>query len=271
MVINLYSTLLQIEEQRDQVLKKTAPIPIEKLSEEPYASIVCYPKPSKTELRNRICELKRLGVNALIFSGKKQVFNLSVLGKGCVGIVTLAFRKSEKTALKIRRTDADRSRMRCEAELLKKANSVSVGPKLLGVSKNFLLMQYIDGDLLPAWLEKRRGKTQTKKVFREVLEQCYRLDKIGLDHGELSHAPKHVIISKEGEPFIVDFETASIDRRPSNVTSICQFLFIGSESARKIAESLGEKDKTTVVEALRLYKSNRTRENFKKILTICSL
>jgi len=252
-------------------LKKTAPIPIEKLSEEPYASIVCYPKPSKTELRKRMHELKRLGVEALVFGGKKHVFNLSVLGKGCVGIVTLAFRNCEKTALKIRRTDADRSRMHCEAELLKKANSVSVGPRLLGVSKNFLLMQYIDGDLLPEWLEKRQGKIQIRKVLREVLEQCYRLDKIGLDHGELSHAPKHVIISKAGEPFIVDFETASIARKPSNVTSMCQFLFIGSESARKIAVSLGEKDKATVVEALKRYKDDRSRENFEKILRACSL
>jgi putative serine/threonine protein kinase len=252
-------------------MKKMVSISIEKLSEKPYASIVCYPKPSKTELRNRLRELKKLGVNALVFSGEKHIFNLPVLGKGCVGIVTLAIRNREKTALKIRRTDADRSRMHCEAKLLKKANSVSVGPKLLGVSKNFLLMQYIGDFLLPAWLEKHRGKTQIRKVLCEVLEQCYRLDKIGLDHGELSHAPKHVIISKAGEPFIVDFETASIVRRPSNVTSICQFLFIGSESARKIAESLGEKDKATLVEALRLYKSDRTRENFEKILTACSL
>jgi putative serine/threonine protein kinase len=252
-------------------LKKTALIPIEKLGDEPYVAVVCYPKPSKTESRNRMNELKRLGVDALVFSGEKHVSNLPVLGKGCVGIVMLAFRNREKMALKIRRTDADRSKMLDEAVLLKKANSVSVGPKLLGVSKNLLLMQFIDGDLLPTWLEKRRGKTQIRKALREILEQCYRLDKVGLDHGELSHAPKHVLISKAGEPFIVDFETASLIRRPSNVTSICQFLFIGSESARKIAESLGEKDKTAVVETLRLYKKDRTRDNFEKILTVCGL
>jgi putative serine/threonine protein kinase len=48
--------------------------------------------------------------------------------------------------------------MQHEAEMLKKANSVGVGPKLLGVSKNFLLMQFIDGKLLPEWLETCKEK-----------------------------------------------------------------------------------------------------------------
>jgi putative serine/threonine protein kinase len=187
---------------------------------------MCYPKPSKTELKKRLEEMQRLGVETLEFSGEKQAFNKPILGKGCVGIVIIAYRNREKVALKIRRIDADRSKMQQEAKMLKKANSMHVGPRLLGVSKNFLLMQFIDGDLLPKWLEKRKRKAVIVKVLREVLEQCWRLDIAGLDHGELSHAPKHVIIDKSDLPFIVDFETASLDRKPSNVTSICQFLFI---------------------------------------------
>ena len=247
-------------------MKTTLTATIEKLSEEPYASIICYPKPSKAELKKRLEELQRLGVETLEFSGEKQALNTPILGKGCVGIVTIAYRNGEKLALKIRRVDADRSRMQQEAKMLKKANSVHVGPRLLGVSKNFLLMQFIDGDLLPKWVEKRRGKTQIRKVLHEVLEQCWRLDIVGLDHGELSHAPKHIIIDKKGSPFIVDFETASLNRKPSNVTSICQFLFISGVVAEKVAEKLGEKDKKAIIEVLRRYKSDRTRENFETVL-----
>ena len=133
-------------------MKTTVTITIEKLSEEPYASIICYPKPSKAELKKRLEELQRLGVETIKFSGEKQALNTPILGKGCVGIVTIAYRNGEKAALKIRRVDADRSRMQQEAKMLKKANSMHVGPRLLGVSKNFLLMQFIDGDLLPKWL-----------------------------------------------------------------------------------------------------------------------
>jgi len=246
-------------------------ITLEKLSEEPYASIICYPRPSKAEIKKRLKEMQKLGIEALEFRGEKEAFSIPVLGKGCVGIVTIAYRNGEKMALKIRRVDADRSRMKQEAKMLEKANSVRVGPKLLDVSKNFLLMQFIDDDLLPKWLEKRREKTQVRKILREVLEQCWRLDKAGLDHGELSHAPKHIIINKEGEPFIVDFETASLNRKPSNVTSICQFLFVSGVVAKKVAENLGEKDKKAVIKALRRYKKDRTRENFERVLEVCGL
>jgi len=250
---------------------KSALVPIEKLKEEPYASILCYPRASNSELRKRLRELQRLDVKAIEFHGKKQVFNVPVLGKGCVGIVTIAYVNSEKIAMKIRRVDADRSGLRQEAKMLSKANSARVGPKLLAVSKNFLMMQFIDGDLLPEWLERHRAKRRIRRVLRDVLEQCRRLDELGLDHGELSHAPKHLIIDKHEKPFIVDFETASISRKPSNVTSVCQFLFIGSAVAKIIAEKLGEKDRQLFIQALRFYKIKRTRENFRRILKLCLL
>jgi len=120
-------------------------------------------------------------------------------------------------------------------------------------------------------MEKRKQKALMVKILREVLEQCWRLDIAGLDHGELSHAPKHIIIDKKNKPFIVDFETASLNRKPSNVTSICQFLFISGVVAEKVAEKLGEKDKKAIIEVLRRYKSDRTRENFETVLEACSL
>ncbi len=252
-------------------MESTASIFIEKLGEEPYASIICYPKPSKTELRKRLRELQKLGVSALNFTGDKLAFNVPVLGKGCVGIVVLACRNGKTVALKIRRVDADRLRMQHEAEMLEKANLACVGPKLLDVSNNFLLMQFVDGCLLPIWLERRRGKVKMTMVLRDVLEQCWRLDEAGLDHGEISHAPKHIIIDKRGKPFIVDFETASVNRRPSNVTAICQYLFISGEVVEKLAGTLGKEDSEAIVETLRSYKHERTREHFERILEACGL
>jgi len=242
----------------------------ERLIEEPYASIVCYPTATKTDLRKRLGELRKLGIAALEFTGEKRVLNVHLLGKGCVGIVTIAHRNSEKVALKIRRTDADRASMRREAELLRKANSADVGPTLLGVGKDFLMMQFIEGKLLPRWLEEKASKTRIKKVLHDVMKQCWRLDAAGVDHGELSHAPKHVIVTAEDKAFIVDFESASVNRRLSNVTSICQFLFI-SEFSRKVAERLGNRDKRTMIKALRRYKKDANQKNFEKVLESCGL
>jgi putative serine/threonine protein kinase len=173
-------------------------------------------------------------------------------------------------ALKILRVDADRPDLLHEAQMLSKANSVSVGPKLIGASKNFLLMQLIDGDLLPAWLEKNKEKALVREVLGEVLEQCWRLNEIGLDHGELSKAPKHAIVDGKQKPWLVDFETSSDTRKPANVTAMCHFLFSSSgEVARTIVETLGERNKKEIVKALRNYKQCRTRQNFDSVLQVC--
>jgi putative serine/threonine protein kinase len=247
---------------------------LESFFEEKYGRVLCYPRYDLTELKERIDELNRLGIEALEFIGEKNVANMPVLGKGCVGIVTVAHTKEGKVALKIRRMDADRSGMQHEAEMLKKANTVEVGPKLLGASENFLLMEFIKGLLFFQWISMLKGrgaKSRVRKVLLDILEQCWKLDQIGLDHGELSKAPKHIIIDEEGKPHIVDFETASINRRVSNVTSICQYLFIGSEVAKVIRTRLSCIDRDVLIESLKKYKRRRSRRDFESILKTCNL
>jgi putative serine/threonine protein kinase len=252
-------------------VKKAVSVSVAGLCEEPYVSVLCYPKPSKVEAEKRLKELQRLGISALEFNGEKEVFGVRILGKGYVGVVVKAFKHREIVALKIRRVDADRLQMQHESQMLERANSVGVGPELLGVSKNFLVMQFVGGDLLPRWFEKTRRKVLVRRVLRGILEQCWRMDEIRLDHGELSDAPKHVIVNERNVPVIVDFETASVNRRPSNVTSICQFLFFSGEIGRKMDDVLGEKDKNEIVEALRRYKRARNREDFERILEACGV
>ncbi|UCF45311.1 MAG: serine/threonine protein kinase, partial [Candidatus Bathyarchaeota archaeon] len=134
-------------------MTKPTKVYTENLKEEPYASILCYPRVSDAELQNRLGELREHGVKALEFSGKISAFNVPVLGKGFVGIVVKAHLKGQMVALKIRRVDADRLGLQREARMLAKANSVQVGPRFVSVSKNFLLMQFIDGSAFPDWLD----------------------------------------------------------------------------------------------------------------------
>jgi putative serine/threonine protein kinase len=249
-------------------------ISLERLEEEKYGSILCYPRFSSAEAAKRIRELKKLGVKAIEFAGDKTAFNVSVLGKGYVGIVVIAHTKTDRDALKIRRMDADRGGMDREASMLSKANSVGVGPRLIRVGHDFLLMQYIEGSLLPKWVANLSGrgtKRRIRQVLRKVLEQCFRLDEVGLDHGELSRAPKHVIVDAADKPYVLDFETASTARRVSNVTAICQYLFLGSQLAKDLSRKLGKINNEGLLRALRTYKLSRTRQNFVEILTECKL
>jgi putative serine/threonine protein kinase len=91
-----------------------------------------------------------------------------------------------------------------------------------------------------------------------------------LDHGELSKAPKHLLVDKAQKPFIVDFETASVERRVANVTAVCQYLFSGNSSASKIlVEIFGEKDRFKLIDALRKYKKNPSQQGFEALLQVC--
>lgn len=239
------------------------------ISENKHGQILCYPRCEQEELGRRLKELERLGVQTLEFMGEKNVFDVPVLGKGCVGVVVVAYTNSGRAALKIRRVDADRKGMFHEGEMLNRANAIDVGPKLLEISENFLLMELVEGTHFPEWIKSMEGREEqwrVRLVLKDILEQCYRLDEAGLDHGELSNAPKHIIVDADDRPHLIDFETASINRRVSNVTSVCQYLFLGSQIADKVKDKLGEVDEKELINALRTYKRERTRENFEKIL-----
>ncbi|MEM2321179.1 MAG: serine/threonine protein kinase [Candidatus Bathyarchaeia archaeon] len=252
-------------------------VPVESLFEERYGHIVCYPKCDPEVLKRRIKEIKEVGIRAIVFSGDKMVDGIPLLGKGCTGVVLAALSdNNHKVALKILRTDVEPRRLLHEAEMLRIANSVDVGPKLLKYSESLLLTEYIEGGLLPKWVkglsrDEEGAPRRLSRVLRDILEQCWRLDSIGLDHGELSWADKHIIVDARDKPHILDFESASNRRKTSNVTSISQYLFIRGRTAETIAQKFRRLDADSLIQALKAYKAKRTREQFECILRITGL
>jgi putative serine/threonine protein kinase len=249
-------------------------ISVNALAIESHGRVICYPTPKAEDFQDRLKELQALRIDKIQFRGPRTINNLSVLGKGKIGVVVAAFRENRKVALKMRRVDASRGTMQHEADMLERANRLSVGPRLLGVTTNFLVMEYVEGILLPAWIEAvagRSAKSKLRKVLVSVLEQAWRLDAAGLDHGELSHAPKHIIVNQADEPCIVDFEAASICRRVSNVTSLIQYLFIGSPVGTLVKKKLAPVKEDHLLRMLRAYKKTGTRENLEELLRILGL
>ncbi|HSD04641.1 MAG TPA: serine/threonine protein kinase [Nitrosopumilaceae archaeon] len=247
-------------------------VPLSKLAREPYSTILGYPKATKRELSSRVSELKKLGVKGIFFSGEATLNSLQVLGKGYVGVVVLSKYKTKDVALKIRRMDSSRPEMGSEARLLRLANEVNVGPKLIASSKNFMIMEYLEGKKIINWITELKGKgsaAKLRKVVRKVLEDCYNLDKIHLDHGELSHIHKHVIVGKSIS--IIDFESSSTNRRTSNVTSATQSIFIGSGIAKLVKKIIKEPKKKQLISSLRKYKNEQTRKNFESVLRVLGL
>lgn len=239
--------------------------PLSILSSSPYSRIVAYPSGDATNVASRVRQLEQLRITALDFQGRLKTDRLSLLGKGVVGIVVVGLMDGQRIAVKIRRVDARRASLMPEAEHLKLANSFGVGPECIGVTSDVLAMELVQGLSLPSWLESLKGRgrrARVRKVVRNLLEQCVKMDAYGLDHGELSRAPKNVIISHEDNPRILDFESASLMRRPRNLTSLTQYLFLGGSIAKKMTRILGPVDRNELLRCLRDYKSGGWKEAF---------
>jgi putative serine/threonine protein kinase len=233
-------------------------ISIKKFSKEPYSTILGYPKSTTRQINSRIQELEKLKIKSVSFTGTTTIGKLEILGKGYVGVVILAKKGNKKVALKIRRLDSQRSEMKSEAKLLKLVNTVNVGPKLYDFSRNFVVMEYLEGEKISNWI---------KSTIRSVLEDCFRLDQIGFDHGELSSISKHVIVG-DTKSTLIDFESSSTKRRVSNVTSITQAIFIGSGIAKKVQRIYKIPSKEKIIEVLRIYKQEQSRDSFENLLKI---
>ena len=96
------------------------------------------------------------------------------------------------------------------------------------------------------------------------------MDQISFDHGELSNITKHVIVGKT-KSTLIDFESSSTKRRPSNVTSVTQAIFIGSGIAKKTQKIYKNPSKGKIIRILKQYKQEKTQENFENLLKVLKL
>ena len=240
--------------------------PISVFKEHPYKKILAFPKVKESEIKNRIVELKKLGISHVSFTGPLQIGKCHILGKGYVGMVILAKKSGNNVALKIRRADSPRKNMSDEARLLKIANKINIGPKFIKNSKNFLVMELIDGEKIIDWA--KNSKTKSKDLYHvinNVLRECYLLDSVGLDHGELSTIDKHVIVGKNRNT-IIDFESSSTKRIPSNVSAATQAIFIGTGLAKIIRKKIHVPRRDKIIRLVRNYKKLRTQQSFDDLL-----
>ena len=231
------------------------------------AKILCFPKSSCEDFSERLRQLHQLNVTRLISNGHHKVNGFHVLGKGHDSLVVKAcIGNNVLVALKIRRVDSHVKDLIMEAENQKIANSIGIGAKVLGYTRDIIAMELIEGLHIEDFI-RQSPPSEIIKVLRNLFEQCFKLDLIGLDHGELSRAYRHVIVS-QGRPVIIDFGSSSRNRRPSNLPSIFSFLFLSNTSLSKnLLEKLNlSLPRDVAIEALREYKANPSHESFRKVL-----
>lgn len=230
--------------------------------------LLTYPLFDQDTFESRIKELLSLDINGIFSVGKVQLKKICILGKGSVGLVTLARFRGKYFALKIRRTDANRMNMFDEVVYQSLANSIGIGPFLVNFSDNFILMEFVKGPNIVDWYNSvRTTDERILKCTALILEQCYLLDCLKLDHGQLNRLDRHIIISKDDRPTILDFETSSAMRRVSNITSVSQSIFLHGPIYSRLQGSIN-KDTTQIMKNIKDYKIQMNHDKFKKILNL---
>lgn len=258
------------------------------------STLLCYPRFNYDIYAGRLKELERLKIDKIGISGKTIIGGITVLGKGHRSIVFKVKKKDSILALKVRRIDSSRKNNHDEVFFQKMANSINIGPKLIDYTDNFLLMEYIDGIKIkdyfcdPNFLNKSGTVDQNnknknkdyndldtrkiildfKKILREILFQCYMLDSIHLDHGELSYIDNHVIVGKKDKVKIIDFESASVERKTINLSSVIHSLLLFGPISSSIRQIIKLPEKNEIINLVKKYKQKPSRDSFDDIFII---
>ncbi|ADY02051.1 Ser/Thr protein kinase-like protein [Vulcanisaeta moutnovskia 768-28] len=218
-----------------------------------------------------LSELSRLGVTEILSDGTVEFMGFRLLGKGQNSLVFKCRVGNDYYACKIRRFDSSRPNLLNEGNYLRLANSIGVGPRLIGYASNVLIMELINGAPIQKYVI-IADPMELKEVLKDLLWQCRRLDSIGLAHNELSRPQDHIVISG-GKAFIIDFESASLNSRVSNVAQLLNALIMGRgfvqdriRSVTGISINFYE-----LRETIRRYKSTRSDADFIQLLRLLSL
>ena len=234
--------------------------------------LLCYPRFNTSDYYSRLSELRSLNLKFVILEGSTLIRAIRILGKGSEGLVLKVQNTHSKTmALKIKRIDSCRTDMKNEFEFYQSVNRNHLGPKVYSYTKNTLLMEFVEGLSARNWFLKTKINLELiRKIIINILTQCYTLDKLHIDHGQLNKLDNHVIISHCGsKSTIVDFESASFIRKVNNVTSAFQGLIfkgIISDQINKFANY--DKKRVEFLNLLSIYKMDMSKKNFDSIIAL---
>jgi putative serine/threonine protein kinase len=280
-------------------------IPLADLTTHSVGRLLAYPSGDATLKQQRLDWLGQQGVEAVYGYGPKAIAGFPVLGLGYCGLVILVRRGRESLALKLRRSDSPSPSFAPEAAALALANGLGVGPQLMAANADAMLMEHLAGPRLLDWLQSPAADfEQTWMLLQQLLEQAFRLDQAGLDHGDLrcvtehgrlarapgatkssamavlaspSIAPRAAEVECQGDrprATLIDFSRASRERRPANVTSLTQGLFLSTAIARTISQRYphsplncqNQPRRGQLIAHLRQYKSNPADNAYKSLL-----
>jgi len=256
-----------------------AAIALERFVAEQSPRLLAYPTADAETVSQRLAWMKAQGIEKVCCHGPATIDGFKTLGLGYGGLVLLVQVGQQPRALKLRRTDGPNASFAGEAAAIAIANALRIGPQLFSHSPDDLLMEYLPGPKLLDWLHSPAATLEpTWTIVQQLLCQALDLDQAGLDHGDLRCVTEHVHLETSGaqglRPVLIDFGKASQNRRPANVTTLAQGLFLSTTIARTISDRFPqsalncqmEPRRGQLIRYLRDYKGNPSKKTHRVLL-----
>jgi len=204
------------------------------------------------------------------------------LAKGKRGIVYTAVIGKRRVVIKEKRNDSKVDTIANEAKWLKILNRKKIGPEILQFKNGRVVMEYIHGKPIEEWTEStKRSKNDREiisEVLKDVLRQCYFMDKMQVNKLEMHRPYKHIIVGFEGEgkkgkwpkPRLVDFERCRKTNNPKNVTQFCQYI-----TSKRYGALLNSKgiflNKGKIIKVAKEYKKSYSKDVFDNIIGLINI
>ncbi len=181
-------------------------------------NLLCYPRVIEPYCSRLLRALREAGVEEACSYGPHRLpSGYSILGSGWAGNVVALVWRGKLVAGKLLKPGSRRPSMLREALLAVVAGLYGIGPEVYQMSRWFILMRLIDGPRLGEY--KASEPWRLWLVLRRLIYKAYLLDRLGIDHGELVRPEGQVLVEKD-EPYIIDYDSASIERKPRNLTRL---------------------------------------------------
>lgn len=89
------------------------------------------------------------------------------------------------------------------------------------------------------WSTLDKIKNPSKKIYKQLIKCAYELDKLSVEHGELSKPTKNIIVSEDEKVYIIDFERWNLkNTKWRNLKWLANFLiskqYISLEQCKKL-------------------------------------
>ncbi len=201
---------------------------------------------------------------------QRGIENVKLFEKGNRGVLYKGSYRGKTIVVKTKREESKAvATIENEINWLEKLNKEGIGPKLLliGKEKGWFAYEFVDGTFIADFIRGCNEKGRIFAVIKELLQQCRKLDELGVNKEEMLRPQKHVLVGNTGKLTMIDFERCRRSQKPKNVTQLCQFL-TGAHASSLLRQKSIIIDRDKLLAAAQKYKSSQSEESFNKLMTI---